>query len=102
MTSRTMIKIKLIPYGKRTWLLWTDDFEACEVMPLYWRILNAPIYGIMFFYYCLKGLPIKVEINYGNKEDVAADYNTTFDSSVFADLAQVESGLGTPAGSDTI
>ena len=38
----------------------------------------------------------------GNKEDVAADYNTTFDSSVFADLALVETAFGMPSGSANI
>jgi len=38
----------------------------------------------------------------GDAEDVAADFNTTLDSSVFPDLALVEAGFGLPAGSANI
>jgi hypothetical protein len=38
----------------------------------------------------------------GDVEDVAADYNTTLDSSVFSDLALVETAFGLPAGSANI
>jgi len=38
----------------------------------------------------------------GDAEDVAADFNTTLDSSVFPDLGLVEAGFGLPAGSANI
>jgi hypothetical protein len=38
----------------------------------------------------------------GKVEDVATDYNTTLDSSVFPDLALIEAGFGLPPGSANI
>jgi hypothetical protein len=38
----------------------------------------------------------------GKAEDVATDYNTTLDSSVFPDLALIEAGFGLPPGSANI
>ena len=38
----------------------------------------------------------------GNEEDLAADYNTNLNSSVFPDLSLVEIGFGMPAGSASL
>ena len=38
----------------------------------------------------------------GNKENVATDYNTILDSSVFSSLADLEAAFGLPSGSASI
>lgn len=62
------IEIKVIPVGIHEWWLWTNDFDECVVLPFWIRLLMAPIYGFMFMYYCIKGLPIKVSVNYGDNK----------------------------------
>lgn len=54
--------------------------------------------GVFVYYYDYFPIDQRYDAD-GNREDVAADFNTSLDSSVFADLQAVEIGFGMPAGS---
>ena len=54
--------------------------------------------GILMTYYDYSKIDERYDSD-GDQEDLAADFNTSLDSSVFADLQAVEVGFGLPAGS---
>ena len=50
-----------------TVMLWTNSFRRVDpskitVLPLWMRLLFAPVYMIYFLYLCIKGVPIEINM----------------------------------------
>ena len=93
MVKRLAVATLLVLFFSHS-LLSVSDADNAEVLPK--GVSRVRLNGQFYF---------PVDERYdddGDTEDVAADYNTTFDSSVFPALALVEAGFGMPPGSANI
>jgi len=58
------IRIKVINVGISEEWWWTNNFDKLEVLPFWKRLLLSPFYAVIIIYLCLKGVPIKIFLNW--------------------------------------